>query len=261
MWSFKSEIFKQEESTPQELNMFCLNYDANDCATACSGDSGVFSYFVNRTAGNGESTSTTSCSAITTYPVYTDKNIVEITTGTQLYSDSSLTIPFSGASKWYGVGANENGPSNGKYQVNNSGVLTVKQTCPDYCCGTMTFYPSYFTGEDLNYSYQDCDTGAIQFITVYYGSQPVDVYGRVTCGSTPIEISPIKATGAEACAYAGASMTVYSYTTTMAVGVYLFEDPALVYTYQHGTFYFKDMSTTRVWKVNIYGKIESEYIC
>lgn len=256
MWNFKAEIFKTE-NVVEDLTMFCMNYDTT-CEAACSGETGIFLYYANFTEGNGETASTTSCSATTSHPVYTDTTMVEINSGTKIYNDAGLTSEFAGASKWYGIGANLNGPSNGKFQVDNTGVLGVKQMCPDYCCGDMTFYPSNFTGEDLNYGYEDCATGAMQYVTVYYGSSPVTVYGRLPCGISSFDMTVIKATGAELCSENTVSQTLYSYAP-LGIGVYLYEDSGLVYTFQHGHTFIKEVSTTKIWELNTGGKIIAEY--
>jgi len=239
-------------------NYNCFNYGA-DCASACPTSAATFSYFVNKTAGAGEPAPTAGCSAVTTIPVYTAEEITEITTGMTIYVDSSLTTPFSGASKWYGVGANEEGPSYGKFQVNNTGTLTVKQTCPDYCCGEIVLYASNFTGEDANYFIYDCETNAVVGYTVHYGEPPMSVYGRIQCGLNPFQMTRVRSTGAESCNDVELTYVLYAQTNLLTVGNYLFEDNAGLYTFQHGTVYMKEITTDRIWKVNQYGKIESEY--
>lgn len=239
-------------------NYNCFNSGAT-CTSACTTDAGTFSYFINRMEGAGEPAPTASCSATTVYPVYSAEEITEFTTGMTIYTDSGLTNEFSGSSKWYGIGANDNGPSNGKFEVNNTGTLVTKQTCPDYCCGEMTFYSSNFTGENLNYGYNDCYTGVLQFVTVYYGEPPLTVYGRIPCGLNPFNMTRIRSTGAELCDDYTLTYVLYAQTNALAVGDYLFEDSSGVYTFQHGTIYIKDLNTDKIWKVDTYGKILEEY--
>lgn len=50
-----------------------------------------------------------------------------------------------------------------------------------YCCGDIFLAASNYTDENLTYFYYDCETGAQQSITVYYGSGGETVYGRVPC--------------------------------------------------------------------------------
>jgi hypothetical protein len=50
-----------------------------------------------------------------------------------------------------------------------------------YCCGDIFLPASNYTGEDLNYVYNDCETGDQIFITVYYNSGGETVYGRIPC--------------------------------------------------------------------------------
>lgn len=241
-------------------NYLCMNFGP-DCVSACSTTTGTFSYFINKSAGNGEPAPTTSCSATTTIPVYTAEEITEITTGMTIYTDSGLTTEFMGASKWYGIGANEQGPSYGKFQVNNTGTLVVKQQCPDYCCGEMVLEPSYFTGENANYFYQDCDTGSIIGVTVYYGEPAITVYGRIPCGLQPFTMTRVRSTGPESCGDSEMAYILYAQTNALTVGTYLFEDSGAVRTFQHGTVFMRDITTGRVWKVNTYGRITEEYVC
>lgn len=247
--------------TPLTINN-CFEY-ATDCESACYPSTGetTFSYFANKMAGAGDPTPTAGCSAITSIPVYSPEEITEFTTGITIYSNSGLTTSFAGDSKWYGIGANEQGPSYGKFQVNNSGTLVVKQTCPDYCCGEIVLYPSNFTGENANYFINDCDTNAIVGYTVYYGEPPMTVYGRIVCGLNPFNLTRVRATGAESCNDDELTYVLYAQTNALTVGNYLFEDGSGLYTFQHGTVYMKDITTDRVWKVNQYGKIELEYTC
>lgn len=236
----------------------CFNYGP-DCTSACTTNTGAFSYFVNKSENNGDPTPTAGCSAITTIPVYSEDEITEFTTGMTIYTDSGLTTQFNGGSKWYGIGANEQGPSYGKFQVNNTGTLVVKQTCPDYCCGDIVLYASNNTGEDANYFIQDCDTGNIVGYTVHYGEPPLTVYGRIQCGLNPFNMTRVRSTGAESCNDVDLTYVLYAQTNVLTVGTYLFEDNAGLYTFQHGTVFMKEITTDRIWKVNQYGKIEEEY--
>lgn len=242
-------------------NYNCFEYGA-DCSSACYPSTAeTFSYFANKTAGAGDPTPTAGCSAITSIPVYSAEEITEFTTGITIYSDSELTTQFAGGSKWYGIGANEQGPSYGKFQVNNTGTLVVKQTCPDYCCGEIVLYGSNFTGENVNYFIEDCDTGTIVGYTVYYGEPPMSVYGRIVCGLNAFNLTRVRSTGAESCNDNELTYVLYAQTNLLSVGNYLFEDNSGLYTFQHGTVFMKDIVTNRVWKINQYGKIIEEYIC
>ena len=65
----------------------------------------------------------------------------------------------------------------------NTPSLLETQACvmPDasYTCESITFPGSNYTGEDLHYSYIDCDTGIFTNVTVYYGQPDVTVNRRV----------------------------------------------------------------------------------
>jgi hypothetical protein len=60
--------------------------------------------------------------------------------------------------------------------------LTNTESCSTpVCCGDIYFEPSSYTDENLTYQYEDCATGQIQYITVYYNSSGETVYGRIPC--------------------------------------------------------------------------------
>ena len=110
------------------------------CSASTIGDCTIlpvsYQYLVNYTESNGSSTQPPACSGNTVYPIWTNvSNITNITSGTTLYSDVNLTIPWIGESEWYGIGTTYGGSPTSSYQINNSGdvisvnICTLSTTC------------------------------------------------------------------------------------------------------------------------------------
>ena len=60
-------------------------------------------------------------------------------------------------------------------------LVETRSCSTPVCCGDIYFDPSSYTDENLTYAYEDCATGQIQYVTVYYNSSGEVVYGRIPC--------------------------------------------------------------------------------
>jgi len=179
--------------------------------------------------------------------------------GSQMFTDANLTTLYTGGNLWYNSKEASAGTPT-SYKINNAGVLIDSSTCPDYCCGDLIFYASNFTGENMSYAYQDCDTGTTIYVFIPYGGQPETAYGRIQCGQHQFGMSAYKSTGAEACAYVGAEIILYAATNALSIGTIVFEDASLQYPAIHGTTFMKEMATGKVWKI-VNSKITAQYTC
>lgn len=227
---------------------------------SCTSGVTSYQYLVNASATNGFATQSPACTGNTIYPIWSSvSNISSITSGTTLYGDVNLTSPWVGQTEWYGLGTSYGGSPLSGYQITNSGIVSLIDTCP--CCGDISLVASNYTGVDTYYTYNDCVTNNLIFVTVPYGSPDIIVNGRIPCNIHAFSFTQARGTALESCGDTTQVYTLYSPTTVLTTGSSIYEDSSCYYPFAHGTVYLKELTSGKVWGVNNSGVLISSTTC
>jgi hypothetical protein len=127
------------------------------------------------------------------------------------------------------------------------------------CCGDIVFRSSNYTNDDYYAYYYDCSTGNLLGTLVPSQTADVTVYGRVICGVNSFDITQYRNSGTDSYGDTTFTYTIYSLSNVLGVGSRVYETSALNYTVSHGTIFFKEIATGRVWQVDNNGLIIAEY--